>query len=790
MGLYSQTIKNMVSGISQQPPILRHPEQLEYQENAMSTEAGGLQKRPPTLHVKALDKTVLKPGVKPFVHLINRDQFEKYTVMFTGDGIHVWDMAGNKKTVGYQDAAAKAYVTSAAPRKKLKAVTVADYTFVVNTEKVLAMTTETTSNVWATQGALVNVKSGQYGRKYEIIINGASITAFTTPDGSVASHSTQIDTNYIATQLKNAATTNGWTVTQGEGWLYLTKAGVTISTIETKDGFNNNAMFGFTTSAQKFSNLPAAAPDGYTVEVLGEGGSSADNYYVKYDATKRVWKETARPGILNSFDAATMPHTLIRKADGTFIFQRAEWGKRVTGDDGSNPEPSFIGFTVNDMFFFRNRLGFIAGENVILSKSGDFFKFWMSSAMDVLDTDIIDIAVSHNVVSILYHAVPFAEELLLFSAQTQFVLRAEGILSPKNARIDQVTEFECNTFTRPVGAGRRLYFPAERALYSSIKEFYAVQDVTNVKNAQDITSHVPSLVPNGVYKMMSSTTENILLILTEGQEDTIFVYKYLFSDEQRVQASWSIWTIGKDAKVLGGGFIGSTLYMVVQRGEGVFLEKMLFTYNTKDYEEELYRVFFDRKAITATIPTENYDTVYNQTTLDIQGIYGEILPDETYGVITPDGMYMQYASDKIVNGRVILPGKWDGKQMVVGQLFNFKIQFSEQMLKTTDDRGTRSDTEGRLQLKNMWVNHVESGYFQVIVEHIDKATFKYDMTARILGSGRNFFDKMPLETGQFKFPIQGLAGNVRIIIESPHPVPVALIGAGWEGNYYRRSQRL
>lgn len=44
--LYSQTIKNLVAGISQQPQVLRHPEQLNEQINGFSTEAAGLQKRP------------------------------------------------------------------------------------------------------------------------------------------------------------------------------------------------------------------------------------------------------------------------------------------------------------------------------------------------------------------------------------------------------------------------------------------------------------------------------------------------------------------------------------------------------------------------------------------------------------------------------------------------------------------------------------------------------------------------------------------------------------------------
>lgn len=788
MALYSQTIKNLVSGISQQPPILRHPEQLEYQENGMSTEASGLQKRPPTVHLASLLASTVLPNVKPLVHLINRDEYEQYIVMFNGEEIHVWDLDGNKKTVNYEGTSHD-YIRTLYPRRKLKAITVADYTFIVNVEKTVAMSDELTPDVWATQGALVNVKQGQYGRTYEIIVNGVSEATFTTPDGSQAAHSKNIDTNYIATQLKTALESKGYTVTQGEGWLYFYKNGTPITLIETKDGFNNNAMVGILKTVQKFSNLPAQAPNGFTVKVLGEPGSGVDDYYVQFDNVEKVWKETAKPGILCAYDASTMPHTLVREADGTFTLKQAEWGKRKTGDDDSNPEPSFVDQKINDLFFFRNRLGFIAGENVILSKSGEFFQFWISSAIELQDTDPIDLAVSHNTVSILYHAVPFNEELLLWSPQTQFVLRAEGILSPQNARLDQVTEFGCSTWVRPVGAGRNVYFPAERAQYTSIKEYYAVQDVTNVKNAQDITSHTPSFIQNGVYKLISSTVENILLILTEGAEDKIYVYKYLFVDDQRIQASWSFWSFN-EGKILGGGFIGSRLYLIIQRDTGLFLEELSFTYNTKDYEDEPYRVFMDRKAITPPIPSQNYDNVNDMTTIDIQGIYGVPLVSGMYGLVTPDGLFKSFSTSELTNGTYKLQGNWTGQKMVVGQLYNWKFSFSEIMLKSQDERGTRADTEGRLQLRNFWVNYVESGYFKVSVEHFDKQTFYYEMTGRILGSGRNRLGIMPLETGVFKFPVQSLSTNCLISLESSYPNPVSIIGAGWEGNYYRRSERI
>lgn len=789
MPLYSQDIKNLVAGISQQPAILRHPEQLEEQINGLSTEASGLQKRPPSLHVAAL-AAELNTGIKPLVHLMIRDETERYFAMFSGTGLQVWDLEGNLKIVNYQGTA-KDYITTTKPRRNIKTVTVADYTFIVNNQKTVAMSDETTADVWATQGFLVNVKSGQYGRTYSIIINGTTIASFSTPDGSQAAHTAQIDTNYISNQLAAAARTAGWTITQGEGWLSGTKTGLTITSVDTKDGYNNQAMFGFHKTAQRFTNLPASAPDGFLVKIAGEPGSGADDYYVKYDATDKVWKETACPGISCAFAAETMPHVLIREANGTFTCKPAEWDKREAGDDDSNPEPSFVDQKVNDIFFFRNRLGMTAGENVLLSKSGYFFKFWMSSAVDLLDTDTIDDAASDNRVSILYHALPFNDELLLFSDQAQFIGRSDSVLSPKSFHIDNATSFEDSVKVRPVVAGRNVYFPSERAEYTSIKEFYTVQDVTSVKNAQDITAHVPSYIPNGVHKLIPSTSENVLMALTEGAEENIYVYKYLFEDEGRKQASWSHWNLGAGSAILGGGFAGPTLYLVVQRGTGVFLEKLLFTYNTKDNEQEPYRVFLDRKTVTEEIPKANYDAVWNKTSIDIQGLYGDyVLPTGTYALISSIGILKLFTASDLTDGVLRIDGDYSGQRLTVGLCPAHKVVFSPVMLKTVDERGTRSDTEGILYIRNFWVNYVDCGYFKVTVEHFNKETYEYEMTARILGSGNNKLGSLPFETGKFKFPVQSLNTECRITIESPYPVPFCIIGAGWEGNYYRRSQKV
>ena len=792
--LINQDIKNLVQGISQQPPILRRPEQLEEQLNGFSTEADGLQKRPPTVFISKLHQ---KTQYKPLVHFVDRDSSEQYVMIFDGISIYVYDLQGNSYPVTFEGSSLS-YVQDINPRSVLRCLTIADYTFVVNTTKKVSMTGDTTGNVWDTQGLLVNIKSGQYGRTYAIKINGTTIASYQTPDGSASSHVNNIQTDYIATRLAEQIRGNepigsngtipqdyvphatGWSVSTGASWLYV--YGQTINSFEVTDNFNNEAAFGFLRTTQKFVNLPATAPNGFTVEVKGEDGSEADDYYVRYDASQQVWVECPRPGIANTFNKATMPHALIRQADNTFIFKEIDWNTRQSGDDDSNPIPSFVGETINNLCYFRNRLGFLSGENIILTRTGDFFNFWVQSAVSVQDTDPIDLAVSDTKISVLYYAVPFDTELILFSKDAQFSLMSTNVLSPKDAYIPPaVTHFGSSLKAAPVNAGRNIYFPAERNLYTTMREFFTAMDNTESKDVQDITSHVPNYIPNGVYKIIPSTIENILLSLTEGEENAMYVYKYLFVDGQRQQASWSKWDMEDD--IVGGDFVNSYLYIVIERNGWFCLERMSFTFNTKDNDDEPYRVLLDSKR-TYTVPSETYDSINDETVLNVAALIGDTYDSsKTYSVVTEDMVY-EIASD----GLVTLNGNYEGTVVTIGINYMFRISLSPLYVKQEGSTGYQAMIDGRLQLRQAWFNYSRSGNFIVSVDIPTKRKFTYEFTSRDLGTLNNILGEMNFNTGKFKFPIQSQNTECKISLYSDTPLPINIVGAGWVGNYVRRTR--
>lgn len=776
--LISQNIKNIVSGISQQAPILRLPEQLEEQENGLSTEANGLTKRPPTVFIKALSSS-LENDEAPLLHFVDRDENLKYFVYFYKNLVYVYDINGKRYPVIYKED--PAYIETKTPQKSLRVVTIADHTFIANREIVTRMSNEHSPNDYATQGALINVKQGQYGRTYAIWVDGVQVASHETPDGSDKSHTKQIDVGFIVGKLAEQVRAKGYTVDTGSSWLRIRG----VKSVKTADGFNNNSMMGFTTKAQRFNLLPASAPDGYTLEIAGDPkGDNSGNYYITYDGEGNVWKECVKPDIAISFEARTMPHELVRQANDTFVFQRCTWDKRNVGDDDSNPLPSFINQAINDIAFHRNRLVFLAGENVICSESASYFNFWMTTANDVVDTDPIDVATTTERVNILNYAVPYSGELYCFSDKSQFVLRADGVLSSKNTALVEVTAFESNPACRPTRAGRNLYFSAERSEYSSIKEYYSVQQVSDEKNAQDITSHIPDYIPNGVYEMTANTSENIMLVLTTGDKTGIYVYKYLFLNENRVQSSWSRWEMG--GRVFGAFFAGSTLYILINRGGNHCLEKMNFTtYMTEDIAgREPYRVYLDSKKVASTA---KYDSNTNTTTFNLMNEYGA-KDTEAYkvvGVVTHEGKYIE---SEIKDGLLTLVGEHHHEDVIIGIPYRFHIRLSPLYLHTATQTSTSTVLTGRLQIRYVHLNYANTGGFTVKVHYHGGRECKYVMTARNIGLDTATLGRTPDDTGIFKFPIQALNTNVNIDIDSALPLPLSLVGFMWEGSFVARSK--
>ena len=786
MPLYTQSIKNLKGGISQQPDILRFSDQGEEQINGWSSESDGLQKRPPTVWTKRLSSDAGSIPDNSMFHLINRDEQEQYYTVFTGKEVLVFGLDGKS----YKVAGDMSYVKSETPREDIRVITVADYTFVVNrSTTVLSGREKAYSGYDMKSRALINLRGGQYGRKLKVGINGGAMVEHQLPPGDDAKNDPpKVDAQAIGAALRDLlrAAYPTYKIELGSGYIEITApTGGQITSVETEDGYANQLINAVLDTVQTVAKLPLAAPNGYIIRIQGETNSNTDEYFVRYDASRKTWRETVEPGTITGFDVTTMPHALVRQADGSFEFKSLDWSERGAGNEDTNPMPSFVNDKINDVFFYRNRLGFLSGENVIMSRSAGYFAFFPKSVATLSDDDPIDVAVSHPRISVLKYAVPFSEQLLLWSDEVQFVMTSSGVLTSKSIQLDVGSEFAVSDNARPFAVGRSVFFAAPRGSFTSINRYFAVADVSDVKDADDTTGHVLSYIPNGVFDIQGSSTENFIAVATSGASHKLFVYKFLFKDGVQLQASWSHWEFEKDDKVMASACIGSTVYLVRKHGYGVDLEKLEFIKESVDIAGEPYRLHLDSKA-SMVVASTAFDASTYSTTLDVSEAYGRETPAKgVYAIADASGRFAILPNTNWSASSVVtVSGNWTG-QVFIGRVYKFTYAFSRFLIKYEDQNGTVTEDSGRLQLRRAWINYQHTGALTMKVSSPQR---EFINTLNGYKLGAQEIGRVNIGDGQFRFPMNGDARQTRLTLESDAPTPVSIVGCGWEASYARKAR--
>ena len=654
MGVVSQSIPNFLNGMSQQTPSQRGINQGKDQINCQNNIVDGLSKRPALEYVATLDASNVFPNTTKIWN-IQRDESNRYICAFYDNGVKVYDLAGNEKTVSYPDG--NTYLNTTNPKADFRMVNIADYTFVVN--KSIIPTADTTLSAAKLEEFHVYCKSTNYGREYKVALRHEDWAyevevIFQVPTGnSAATDSKYRDTNKIVDILMYGTSSTHYDATaNGIGFKTVrTDTGATLSTtsglanfsdittyftfeqfdsviygritnqaktytLSTSDGSGNTAMYGIKDTIQDFTKLPYYGKVGTIIKVTGDEGDTLSDYYVKFDGTG-VWSETLAPATSLGLTDTTMPHALINNNDGTFTFQKLDWVDRSCGDStDTNPNPSFVGKTIQNLTFYKNRLGILSGENLILAENASYFNFFATTVTQVLDTDPIDIAASGTQVNTLKNSVGFNETLLLFSDTAQYKLDHAGdTISPTTAILNEVSSFEHDDNVRPVAAGKFAYFAQARTSNTAIREYFS-DDNTLTNDGLDISVSVQSLMPTNAYQIISNTVEDCLAILcsdtadtqiapyatssnvTATNADTMYIYKYFFDGGEKVQTAWSKWKF-TGVKILGGFSIESNIYLFTAEGKTTKLFKVDLR-NLKDATLG-YGIYLDKRvSVTGT----------------------------------------------------------------------------------------------------------------------------------------------------------------------------------------------
>lgn len=785
MSIFRAALSYLYNGMSQQAASLRHFSQCESLDNALCSVADGIRKRPPAIYIGRMVSS--GAGIYPKVHHIFRSATEHYIVLLWDQSCRVFN--GNTAAEISVDTTTfggvLTYLQVVNAIKELHCLTVADTTFIVNRNKTVAAAAA--SIPAQPYYAFVYVKQGAPEATYYIYANGVQVSH--TTGTSAASQSTATISNTLQPLV---GAIPGITCTRFNNILVLNNASLTPFEWSVTDSSGGNLMVGFANRVQRYSDLPRTFVEGLgTIEVKGEGSAAgAASYWVRYVNNSQTntgyWLETVAPNVgeVTQFDATTMPVALVKLPGGNFRLERIAWNQRLVGSTATTaPVPSFVGQKINSVFFWRGRLGFLSDENVILSRADDLYNFWPKTSVEVLDDDPIDVTVNASRVSILRHAVPFNRSLLLFSDTMQFQLEGGEVLSPRTVRADAVTEYSCSPYVQPVSTGRDVFIAANRAdasgSYSSIRQ-YSVDQTTITNVADDITAHVPQFIGKDVFRMSTSTTEDMVVVQNEQDFLGARVYQFLWKEDKPIQSAWNRWTF-PGFGVFSCELDRSTMWVVYYHTDGIHVAKMPLERAFNDTDLPFAPHLDFRLFLYGSYDAGNDRTIFTFPTYTAPlGAEMDAVTSGAWG--TKKGVRLPLT--RISESQYYAKGQWTAYPCYVGYRYALRYRFSQQFPKDRDGGVLQS---ARLQLRNIIVSLRNAAYMRAEVTASTRTTTQPLWVSPKVGGPGTLIGAPSIIDGKFRFSVMSRADRVTVDLVNDSPYPSTIDSAEVTGTLTRQA---
>ena len=321
MAAISQKIPNLIGGVSQQPDTIKYSNQLRVCDNYYPDTASGLLKRPGLGGVAALPN-VVADGTW---FMVFRDDSERYAIQFSKAGaLKIWSANnGIQQTVNAVAAESTTYATHT-DAADLAILQVNDYIFVLN--RNVAVAQGATTSAAQTPYAFVSIDTIAYSSTYIITLNGTDFTYATPTNGN-----TQLNVTDIVTALAAAINGNAnWVATTVGNTIRIRRNTNVDFTIEAKGGSTGTAINAYKGVVTSVANLPPQFFDGVKIEVGGSGANGEDDYWVVFRTADGSaagighWDETIAPSTVLGLNEETMPHVIIREANGTFTYRKLD----------------------------------------------------------------------------------------------------------------------------------------------------------------------------------------------------------------------------------------------------------------------------------------------------------------------------------------------------------------------------------------------------------------------------------------------------------------------------------
>jgi hypothetical protein len=984
MAAISQKIFSLIGGVSQQPDTIKSGSQLRVCDNYYPDTATGLTKRPGLRGISKLANAVADGTWFP----IFRDDQEKYIIQFSKAGaLKIWSANnGLQQTVNAVAAESIAYATHTSA-DELQTLQINDYIFVLNRTKTVAAGTGTIAA--QTPYAFVSINTVAYSSTYAITLDSTTFSYATPATGS------QLNVADIVNNLVNSINANANYVAQGIGnIIYVRRANNGDFSITARGGSTGTSIDAYKGSVTSVAQLPKQFVNNLKIKVSGSAESGADDYWVIFKTSDNTssgtgtWEETVGPGVVFDFNEETMPHVIIREANGTFTYRQLDeasasgsagptsvagivtgvvingttsgghvvgeqfaviggtgnnlrlqvdkvqtlisasstaansnsyvqqitttqrvrsgysgryqqystvtsttyrwylngaqigstgsasltsgnivytvngsfqnisnqiragltitttttgvidavsivqagqgytatnivqntagdsftitavntaplegdasrlnfWKYREVGDNETNPMPSFVGYPIDTVSFYKNRIVFASRQNVICSQAGDYFNFFASTVITIVDSDPIDLSASTLKPIRLKHAIAAPQGLLLFGDNAQLLLSTTTeAFSPKTAEINALSTFSQTDKVAPLDIGSSYIFIEEGEKASSVYEM-AITDANIKPQSIELTRFIPTYIPAAILDMQVSQSAGTMAILSKQELSSLYLYRWFnLTGDQRV-SGWFRWILPGDIQFFT--FDHDILFVVTKHGSNYVLSKMSLLTDTPSESLLFEGQYLDvRLDLFDYNPTLTYDAAADLTHVCFKDGFEDLDEQPVLVFLNPDiaGYFeeqtLQYDASKPVGEKYFLTveGNETTSSFAIGYKYEALAQLPAFYVVTDEARGVK-DTINIPRVSRIKVNSYNSGPYRAVVKSDGRDDFVLQLPQ--INANNYQANNIPIiRNAQSTVPVLAKGDQVEFELIADSPFQTAFTSLNWEGTYDNKGIR-
>jgi hypothetical protein len=470
------------------------------------------------------------------------------------------------------------------------------------------------------------------------------------------------------------------------------------------------------------------------------------------------------------------------------------WKPREVGDNETNPLPSFVGFPVDSISFFKNRIVFTSRQNVICSQAGDYFNFFASTVITIVDNDPIDLSAGSTKPIKLTEALATSRGLLLFGDNGQYILETTTeSFSPKTAEINLLANYSLFESVSPIDIGNSVLFMEENAKSSAVYEMAISENVGGKPTIVELTRLIPTYIPSAIYQFKASQAANTVALVSRQDPTEIYLYRYFQNGDTRI-SGWFRWTTPHPVEALD--FDQDILYIVTKNDTNYLLSKAsLITDTPSDsilFEGEYLDVrldYFDYN------PLLIYDSIEDEThvcfkdgfeTTDIQPVLIYLDPAEA-GAFEEQQMQMDLTLAVGQRYFLTVPGNQTTSRFALGFKYEALAQLPAFYVVKDEARAIK-DTVNVPRISKLKVNSYNSGPYRAVIRASGRDEFSLQLPQ--ITADNYSTNQLPIiRNAQSTIPVMAKGDQFEFELIADSPFQTAFTSIDWEGTYDNKGIR-